>query len=524
MAVLLVYFLTPRKAREEAEKSTRQHLSSITWDPRESSKMFVGVSDLSEFEIDSPSVRATEVAAEGGAWQPRFSFLCKARFRRRPTSSSPTASYCCDGWRDGLQVTRSENDFRCLRASLLQKYKGVILAPIPAICHIMRKYYKTSQIITHQGRDYESFVYSCLRSAEIRQDPEFLSFLLVGQAEWQKYFKKGLPPIDMTPGIIAVGNMLRKDDRVQFTQEASTTQGELWRYQQFFISVDGHLKTLRARSVEIIERGQPAMSENKAGYDLVVGPRSTDAMSMSSMLEQLEQLRAVTLIGDGENESISRTRSGAWFGFKEHAKSNGQAKHIALLALYFETTRASQWVQVALDNMNCGAKLLHELLVAKSTHEAALESLQKRVEHEQQALKNEQQVEAGSGGLSNLTLTYFHGLSAMSYASDDQFDLSKQAVEDTSRRYEEWKVRCIDTLKVLCDAIVLSIEELTSRWVVLERSRYEAQAKALGEMATLTRPTHARAQSSKATGQPSLDLYAMISSAATEAMESEVWH
>ena len=187
MAVVLVYFLTPRKTREEVDKASRASLASLTWDPRNASKMFIGVNDFADFEVKELNVRSTEVAAEGGAaWAPRFSLLCSAKFRRVSHSERSSGGPIDSGttpWQEGLQVTRSEDDFRCLRASLLQKYCGAVLGPLPEVCHIMRKYYKTPQIISSTQRDYQSFINSCLSNDEIRVDAEFLTFLLVGQAE-----------------------------------------------------------------------------------------------------------------------------------------------------------------------------------------------------------------------------------------------------------------------------------------------------------------------------------------------------
>jgi hypothetical protein len=529
MAVVLVYFLTPRKTREEVDKASRASLASLTWDPRNASKMFIGVNDFADFEVKEPNVRSTEVAAEGGAaWAPRFSLLCSAKFRRVSHSERSSGGPIDSGttpWQEGLQVTRSEDDFRCLRASLLQKYCGAVLGPLPEVCHIMRKYYKTPQIISSTQRDYQSFINSCLSNDEIRVDAEFLTFLLVGQAEWQKHFKKPIPGIDLSAAMVS-SSLFQVGDHLEETSDA---EQELYKYQQFLTTTSTHLKTLQSRSVELIERGQPGMSENKAGYDLVVGPRSTDAMSMSSMLGQLESLRAVTIssdhIGSGHgDQSAPSTLGGAWFGFKERARSNGQAKHTALLALYFETSRVSRWVDGALYTMQYGASYFHELLSAQRAHTLAMESQKKRMEHEQAAMKNEQQVEKGEGGLAVLTMTYFHGLSALSHATDDQCQMSKESVETALRIYEQWKHRSMAMLKTVCDAVARSIEELTHRWVVMERNRYTAQASALTEMAKSTKPILREPQNESSEGDGTMDVGQMMSDAAVEALESEVWH
>ena len=67
--------------------------------------------------------------------------------------------------------------------------------------------------------------------------------------------------------------------------------------------------------------------------------------------------------------------------------------------------------------------------------------------------------------ITSLRCRYFHGLSALSHATDDQFELTKKQVEISSRSYEEWKGRSIASLRTICDAVSVSIDELTHRWI-----------------------------------------------------------
>jgi hypothetical protein len=378
----------------------------------------------------------------------------------------------------------------------------------------MQKFYKTPQIISSTQRDYENFINSCLANNEIRVDAEFLSFLLVGQAEWQKHFKAPLPPLDIGA---AVNNLFLISGRETKTGECMAQQ-ELSRHQQFLAGMERHLQSLQEHSVRLIERGEPAMPKNKADYDVAAGHCCTDSMTIASMLWQLECLRGVAIYGDGEVGSgvvqHCSAKLRAWFGLTELERRNGQAKHIALLALYFEAHRIYRWVQSALDTMKCGAALHEELVVAQRAHVVATESLRQRSVHERAANKNEERVENGEGGLAILTMTCFHGLSAFSHATDTHCHLSKEAAGAARRKYEQWEARSATRLRTVCGAVALSIEILAYRWVVMERDRYGAQASALNEIAQSTAPIdHKHSFWDK-----------VMTDTAGEAAESEVWH
>ena len=522
-------------------------MAALVEDQKNPSKMFGPSTNFDEFEVREPQVRSTEVASSGGPWAPRFSFLCSAEFRRNGVAASGEEASADNEtkntaeWEESLQVTRTDDDFRCLRASLVEKYSGVILGPLPEVCHIMRKYYKNGQIIASTQRDYESFVKSCLNLEGVKVDPEFKSFVLLGQADWQTHFKKSLSPLDF--GSIRGGGSIFQSGEIegQAGGGASQAQLELLRYQHFLTTTESHCKELINRSVELIERGQPAMSESK---DLVVGARSTGAVMMASMLGELEAVRGLAISegsyyrgasdtsdagGADESEAAAdvdavesayRKMSGAWFGFKEKARQDGQGKHIALLGLYFEAQRVYRWVQAALENMKCGAGLFRELKERQKAHTDATESLRKRGVHEKAHRENEEQVEDGEGGLATLAMTYFHGLSALSQVTETQCQQAKEAVEVAHHNYEKWEERSVATVKTVCDSISLAIEEVTHRFVAMERDRYTAHASVLTEMAKLTVP--AALEGSAAEELSIFDK--MMSAAAVEATQSEVWH
>ena len=114
-------------------------------------------------------------------------------------------------------------------------------------------------------------------------------------------------------------------------------------------------------------------------------------------------------------------------------------------------------------------------------------------------------------------MTYFHGLSALSQVTETQCQQSKETVEAAYSKYEEWEARSITTLKSICDSVALAIEEVTHRWVVMERDRYTAHSSVLGDMVKSTAPAVLGSA-----GEGIFDK--MISDAATEVIQSEVWH
>ena len=58
----------------------------------------------------------------------------------------------------------------------------------------------------------------------------------------------------------------------------------------------------------------------------------------------------------------------------------------------------------------------------------------------------------------------------------------------------------------------------------MERNRYTAQASALTEMAKSTKPILREPQNESSEGDGTMDVGQMMSDAAVEALESEVWH